>query len=238
MRNVLFIAVLFLSVNCALGQGRITRNNQSISQTSKTTEKKYAVFKASDFSVPTGVVSGHDYVDLGLSAMWATCNIGASKINECGYFYGWGELGEKGSYTQYNCKTIDKELPDISGSLEYDAATSWGKRWQMPTKLQFEELLNNCHWEWGKYNDTFGYRITGANGNSIFLPATGEKFGFEHRNWQETGSYWTSTPSDKSEGYASMQKLAYLLNFGKNSHYLDYFGPREYGRSVRPVISK
>ncbi len=36
-------------------------------------------------------LNGHTYVDLGLSVLWATCNIGASRPEEPGHYFAWGE---------------------------------------------------------------------------------------------------------------------------------------------------
>ena len=60
------------------------------------------------------------------------------------------------------------------GSEEYDAARAiWGAPWQLPTKVQVEELLEKGEWEWTEMNGCRGYKVTGPNGNSIFLPAAG-----------------------------------------------------------------
>ena len=91
--------------------------------------------------------NGHEYVDLGLSVMWATCNVGANSPEECGGYYAWGETKTKNVYSFENSKTYDKKIADFSGDAQYDAATAnWGGLWRMPTKAEADELLR-CKWE-------------------------------------------------------------------------------------------
>lgn len=62
----------------------------------------------------------------------------------------------------------------------------------MPTVSEMNELTNECTWTWITENSIQGYRITGTNGNSIFLPATGSK-GNGNGFW-----YWSSEGSGSS----------------------------------------
>ncbi len=81
-----------------------------------------------------GKPEGHEYVDLGLSVKWATCNVGATKPEEYGNYYAWGETATKSEYTEDNSLTYGKQMRDISGNAQYDAATAnWGGTWRMPT---------------------------------------------------------------------------------------------------------
>ncbi len=85
---------------------------------------------------------GHEYVDLGLSVKWATCNVGADSPDEPGYHFVWGEIGssECGSYSTKHI--YDLELTDIAGDKAHDAAAAnWGGKWRMPT---YKELLELC----------------------------------------------------------------------------------------------
>ena len=175
------------------------------------------------------VVNGHEYVDLALPSglKWATCNIGASKPEAYGSCFAWGETKPKYEYTQANSVTYGKDMDDISGNAQYDAAiVNWGDGWRMPTKDDMQELLDNCIWEWIIYKGIRGYNVTGINGNSIFLPAAGYK-GASCNG----GEYWSSTPCTKSN------QFAFCLNFTKNdyniSSYLEHY--RFSGRVVRCV---
>lgn len=121
-----------------------------------------------------------EIVDLGLSVYWASCNLGASKPEEYGNYYAWGETSPKDTYTQANYSYYDSDKAsyidigsDISGT-DYDAArVNLGGEWRMPTYDEMKELINNCSWEWTQINSVNGYKVTGPNGNSIFLPAAG-----------------------------------------------------------------
>ena len=178
------------------------------------------------------IINGHEYVDLGLSVKWATCNVGASKPEEYGNHYAWGETSTKSSYTEINSVTWGKKLNDISGNPTYDVARKqWGSPWRLPTKAEFEELLNenNCTWTWTTQNGINGYKVTSKkNGNSIFLPAAGWRVGTSLDGQGTGGHYRSSTPreSDSSGAYSLLIKSGY---HGTNSYY------RRGGHSVRPV---
>ena len=180
------------------------------------------------------VVNGHEYVDLALPSglKWATCNVGASSPEACGSYFAWGETKPKDEYTEANCLTYGKEIDDISGNVQYDAAAAnWGEGWRIPTKDEMQELINNCDWEWTKQNNVKGYKVTGVNGNNIFIPETG----YWYRNAFTSGScgnscYWSSSSSLYDNSYA------YYLSFSKSHLYVDsYGGYRNIGYSIRPV---
>lgn len=175
-----------------------------------------------------GTINGHEYVDLGLSVKWATCNIGASTPSDYGNYYAWGEISTKTNYTEENSVTYGKEMDDISGDSRYDAArANWGGTWRMPTFLEMEELKEKCEWTWTTEGGHKGFRVTGPNGNSIFLPAA------NHRQdglvvARETGSYWSSTPDDTQHAFG-------LGWFYGSSYGALSWGPRINGSSIRPV---
>ena len=99
----------------------------------------------------------------------------------------------------------------------------------MPTKKEFEELLNKCDWEWTSQDGRNGYKVTDPNGNSIFLPATGLRYG---ASFNRLGSYyWSSTPDGGNTQYACS---LYIFN---DLYGVDWYS-RGYGRSVRPVLDK
>ena len=179
-----------------------------------------------------GRLNGHEWVDLGLSVLWATSNVGASSPSDYGDYYAWGETKTKSSYTDGNSKTHNVVMPDISGEPKYDAATAnWGEGWRMPTKEELEELVDKCDWEWTSQSGRNGYKVTGPNGNSIFLPAAGWRFGTSLNNAGDNGRYWSSTP------YGSNTLGAYYLYFGSGRHGVDWVY-RISGQSVRPVSDK
>lgn len=155
---------------------------------------------AQEEGATTGSLNGQEWVDLGLPSgtKWATCNIGAKTPEQYGNYYAWGETNPKDEYTYDNSVTNGQSISDFSGNPQYDAATAnWGEGWKMPTQTQMEELSSRCTWEWIKQNGVRGYKVTGPNGNIIFLPASGYRDGpsFTDGSCGNT-SYWSSTPLD------------------------------------------
>ena len=133
------------------------------------------------FSVPENGV--HDFVDLGLSVYWATCNVGAETPAEYGDYFAWGETSPKQNYTMVTY-TYEGDLDNISGT-RYDAArVNWGGGWRMPTKEEMEELVSKCEWSRGT--------ITGPNGNTIYLPKAGMISGTTKDDVGSHFYYWTS----------------------------------------------
>ena len=113
----------------------------------------------------TGELNGYEWVDLGLSVRWATCNVGASVPSGYGDYYAWGEIETKTEYTEETSLTYGVELGDISGNSQYDAATAnWGEGWRMPTEKEYRELLEECDWEMTSFDGVAGCKVTGPNG--------------------------------------------------------------------------
>lgn len=148
-------------------------------------------------------INGHEYVDLGLSVKWATCNIGAYYPDNPGKHYAWGETTTKSSYTRDNSKTYGVSMGDISGNPNYDVArATWGGTWRLPTSEEFEELIQCCTWTWTTENGTKGYKVTSRrNGNSIFLPAAGYRYDSSLGYAGSYGDYWSSSPYGSSSAY-------------------------------------
>ena len=178
----------------------------------------------------TGKINGHEWVDLGLSAKWATCNVGASSPSEYGDYYAWGETKTKSEYTKDNCSTDGVNLGDISGDIRYDAArASWGGTWRLPTRVEIQELIDNCTWQWTTQDGQKGCMVTGPSGKSIFLPAAGCHYGGSSLDDAgDSGLYWSST-SDGSD-----LSNAYGLYFLASYH--DWiWSYRNNCKSIRPV---
>ena len=179
-----------------------------------------------------GRLNGHEWVDLGLSVLWATSNVGASSPSDYGDYYAWGETKTKSSYTEENSKTYNVDMPDISGEPKYDAATAnWGEGWRMPTTEELDELVDKCDWQWTTQGGHNGYKVTGPNGNSIFLPAAGGRYGSSLYLARDYGRYWSSAPN------GSNTQNAYDLFINRGYHGVDW-SSRDGGKSVRPVSDK
>ena len=187
-------------------------------------------------------------VDLGLPSgiKWAAHNVGATKPEEYGGYYAWGEIEEKeyyswstykwcnGSYdtmTKY-CTGIYYGTVDNKTVLDPEddvAHVKWGGSWRMPTKAEQDELRNNCTWTWTTQNGVKGYKVTSkTNGNSIFLPAAGRRYGAGLNLSGSVGYCWSSSLDGDFSG------SAYCLDFYGGSY--DWGSDeRCYGFSVRPV---
>ena len=232
-RLVIFFLVALIPM-MAVPQDPISRPGKKKQNTTRTTsgkKKPTSVKKQSvKVSEPDGFVNDHGYVDLGLSVKWATCNVGASSPSDYGDYYAWGETSTKSGYDEDNSKTLYKSMGNIGGNSSYDVASyRWGGSWRMPTKAELEELETKCTWTWTTQGGHNGYKVTGKNGKSIFLPAAGWRYGTSPDSVGEYGNYWSSTP------YEGSTYCAYYLFFGSSDHYVDWLG-RYYGRSGRPVV--
>ena len=187
-------------------------------------------------SSDTTYVNGYAAVDLGLSVKWAAYNIGADSPEDYGNYYAWGETETKmeDSYALSNSVTYGVEMGDIAGRAKYDAATAnWGDSWRMPTQDECQEIVENCAWELTMLNDVSGYLVTGSTGYSIFLPATGYRYGSTRYDAGYVGYYWSSTP------YSSEDDYAYCLYFDLYTDYSSFYVVddlcRYFGVTVRPV---
>ncbi len=176
-------------------------------------------------------------VDLGLSVLWADSNVGCSVYRPQGVLFGWGDVTGK----QRSIDVADYINPRMSpnnvgadmANTEYDIATyHWGKKWRMPNKEQWEELIEKCQWIIEKRNNINGYRVIGPSGNEIFLPVTGIRFG-DTIQYSKHGYYWTSELSRDDS------TCAYAYGFSLESKNEDVSSNSVYsGRAVRPVCDK
>lgn len=180
--------------------------------------------------------SSHEYVDLGLSVKWATCNIGASKPEEFGDYFAWGETtgyndGKKSfnwdtykwyknsAYTKY-CTDASYGIVDDKSVLELEddvAHVEWGANWRLPSYAEFSELISKCKWTWDVKNGINGYMITSeVNGNSIFLPTAGHYTSEGLGNVGLNGYYWTNsiqvTPSNAVGLYFNSNTIGHLTS--------------------------
>lgn len=195
----------------------------------------------SDDLTVTGYINGHAYVDLNLSVNWATCNIGADSPEDYGDYYAWGETETKDEYTIDNSVTYEKTGmdDDISANSKYDAArANWRSTWRMPTSDELSELISNCTCSWTVQNNVIGYKITGSNGNSIFLPAAGMRTpgysnGTSTYHGGSRGYYWSSSPR-----YGGNYIQAQYLGFDYSDISVVVWGERFSGFTIRPVSDR
>ena len=178
--------------------------------------------------VETGEINGHAYVDLGLSVKWATCNVGANSPEEYGQYFAWGETSPKTEFTEENSLTNKKHMEDFSGDEQYDAAAAnWGGGWRMATSDEYTELINDCTWV---LVENEGYKVTGPNGNSIFIPTSGFYNGSTLDN---SGTFsWSSTPCNEYDNDVQSKAFCIYADFIFVSNLADRF----VGATVRPVV--
>lgn len=193
--------------------------------------------------------NGHEYVDLGLSVKWATCNVGADSPEDFGNYYAWGDtvpqIDNEYSWNSYKfcdgtaytmnkyCDNPGFGVFDKKNVLELEddvAHVCWGGKWRMPTKNEMTELAHFCTWTYTTHNGIKGFTVTGKNGNSIFLPAAGF-CNYGHSVYVgEEGQYWSSSL------YGDYSNYAYRIHIQSQSggfgFYMEY---RNYGCSVRAV---
>lgn len=188
-----------------------------------------ALFSVMALEINGQALNGHEYVDLGLSVMWATCNVGANTPEKCGDYYAWGEERTKESFTTVNCKTWNLDWENLEETFR-DPLVEWGGTWRMPSEDEFRELINSCTWTWTSKNGQNGYKVTSnKNGKSIFLPAAGRRDGQSLFDNGEYGYYWSNSPHTLSK------KNAYCLHFSFERHFIRFHYRRYNGFSVRGV---
>ncbi len=186
--------------------------------------------------------NGHQYVDLGVSVGWATCNIGADTPEQKGSYFSWGETTPKSIFNEgtYEFGYPPNKYNEIDGLTELlpqdDAArANWGGHWRLPTRAEEEELYSKCTWEWTTVNGVDGFNVIGTNGNSIFLPTTGLYDG-DSTNKLKRGNtggwYWASTA--RGDNFACgicFPTPNYLYRDVPNHERWD-------GHAIRPVIGE
>jgi hypothetical protein len=165
-------------------------------------------------------------VDLGLSVKWASWNVGASKPEEYGSYFGWADpTGLKTS--QSNNDYPEANPPRNISSTEYDAAhVQWGGSWRLPSREEQLELVNNCEWTRASLNGIQGYWVAG-NGNRIFLPAAGGRIGTEIMYRVSGADFWSGNLSSNTD------EAYYMWFYGGRQAVEDL--PRHYGFAIRPV---
>ncbi len=219
------------------------RQQEEAERLQREAEAKRQQEEAARISDPDGYISDHGYVDLGLPSglKWATCNVGASSPSDYGNYYAWGETTTKSSYTKKNSLTYNKKEKDLRSSgiidtagnltASHDAArANWGGSWRIPAENEYRELKDKCTWTWMSQGDKKGYKVTGPNGKSIFLPAAQYLYNSSPNLLKDSGYYWSaSVYADKDDAYSLFFESPYI-----GTIFLDKFG-RFLGNTVRAV---
>lgn len=201
----------------------------------------------------SGSLNGHQYVDLGLPSgtLWATCNVGATKPEEYGDYFAWGETkgynsgkrsfdssaykwcnGSDNGMTKY-CTSTKYGIVDNKTTLDLTddvAHVNWGGSWRMPTIADFTELYYDCIWTWTTLGGINGYKVTSkTNGNYIFLPAAGYRGISSFGEVGSNGNYWSSSLDE------TVPNKSKALFFGSSNINIFDYSYRRSGRSIRAV---
>ena len=245
MKKILFVATMLAMVLSLSAQRQMYVWQDGVKTTYEVANVDSITF--SKVENPDPNTGNHEYVDLGLSVKWATCNVGATKPEEYGDYFAWGETEPKSTYnwstykwcngsydtqtkycTNSNYGTVDnKTVLDLSDDA---ARANWGGSWRMPTKAEQDELRNNCTWTWTTQNGVNGYKVTSdKNGKSIFLPAAGYRDTSGGLYFAGSGGYYWSSSLD-----AGYPDDAWSVYFDSSNVYRGSSN-RYYGHSVRPV---
>lgn len=204
------------------------------------------------------IIQGHEYVDMGLSVNWATCNIGASSPEGYGDYFAWGETFSKScyniftysftgeniylDYTKYigDIRANEQNKNDNKLELIDDVANvQWGKPWRIPTSNEIEELVNSCDWVLDERNGVKGcWAISRINGNKLFFPLAGQFKGDEFMGEGMVGKYWASEIDYSWCGSANELWLWYDDEYLKKLSVSVAVNTRETGISVRAVVDK
>ena len=173
----------------------------------------------------------HEFVDLGLPSgrLWATCNIGADKPTDCGYYF---DCGAVEPYDINNCDTVSFNDTDAANLSEMDdehdaAKVLWGDEWRMPTFTDFSELIDNCTYNLEVIDGIkCGVFASKSNNQKIVMPAAGYVFGGSLNYRGSSGYYWSRSFYSSSH--------AWKLYFNSSARGMGTYG-RDYGFSVRAV---
>ena len=193
-------------------------------------------------------------VDLGIvvngkNLKWGSFNLGATKPEEYGDYFAWGETNPKDNYSwstyiwcngsydtliKYNNTSSYGTVVDNKTVLELDddaASKLLGGKWRMPTDDEWTALRTQCEWTWTTQNGVNGRLVTATNGNSIFLPAAGDRSGASLYNAGSGSFYWSSSLYTEFPNYPY---LAWGVYFDSDN-VLRFSVDRYNGLSVRPV---
>ncbi len=183
--------------------------------------------------------NGYEYVDLGLQSgvKWATMNVGASKPEEEGFFFSWGNveghnLNGQGTYDFGTSNDTDPYKSSSGASLSGNIATgdaydmaraNMGAPWRLPTKEEFQELYDNTDSTWTTQNGVAGKLFTSkTNGNSIFFPAAGHYHGSSHYDEGSYGYYWSSVLFSATRAHSLLLSSTGVGPKGHNYRYYGY----------------
>lgn len=198
------------------------------------------------YSIEPNDEESFEYVDMGLSVKWGTCNVGAATPEEYGYYFAWGEVETKDYYQLNNYRwaasvsgmilkyCTNSFLGNVDNKTQLEPEDDAARvicedMWRIPTENEFNELINNCSITWTSSNGVYGLEfVSKKNGNSIFIPAAGYYYDVE-KDASSFGYYWTSS-LDINDSTRAKQ-----FAFNEDGHNLSS-STRYFGQTIRPVL--
>lgn len=217
MRN-LKIMTLMLAALMAMPMAAQTRKKVTTARRPATTAKKPA---------QSATVGKPKLVDLGLPSgtKWADRNLGATSVTSFGSYYAYGETTSKQTFSDTNYKG-DITFPTIAGTGNDAATKKYGKGWSVPTQKQFQELLDNCEKSNAIVNGVFVIKLTGSNGNSIYLPYPPNKTIMKAKdaaNTKQLNEYWYNSTLYSSSSYQNLKFAAQQRGMNVKDGIVAYF---------------
>ena len=244
MKKIFLFATMF-----AISLSMLAQEHMHVWQDGKKTD--FVMTDVDSVTFNKMIHNGYEYVDLGLPSglLWATYNVGATKPEEYGDYFAWGETAPKTEYTyetykwcdgtysvltKYNINSVRGEIDNRTTlELEDDAAhVNWGGYWRMPTKTNMEELYNKCVLTYTTLNGVNGYFVEGPNRNRIFLPMCGF-IRIVPTAQGESGPYWSSSLCTSGGGQSN---FGYSISFHVDNVNIG-MAERIYGMPIRPVCT-
>ena len=179
-------------------------------------ELRIVLKDGTEIVIPLGEQSPYKAVNLGLSVKWASFNLGATASSEQGGYYLWGDVVNTGIMPNYQAPNMD----NICGT-KYDIVREmWGGSWRLPNKAEQVDLIKKCTWTRVTVNGVSGMKVTGSNGNSIFLPSTGYMLpasgpiGSTQLMDENSGYYWVGESYGDTYG-----RFGYVFYYNSTSYY-------------------
>lgn len=229
--NLLLLSMIFIQLLNGLLFPKEARKEKDLNTPTTSVTESSILYQQED--VPA------EPIDLGLSVLWASYNVGATYPEGYGGYYAWGEIEEKHYYewttykhsegTRKTCHKLGKE---ISGTENDVARVKWGGKWRMPTKEEVEELCKRCNYVWTKVNGVQGVRFIAKNGNSVFFPNCGYRHEDSLYDRDLYGCYWSGTAETRNKAGNAFILALVSRSKGWNPK------PRPNGCSVRPVMDR
>lgn len=175
----------------------------------------------------------YPFVDLGLSVLWAKYNLGAMKESEHGDYLTWKDIHNNPHFSVCSTEMCKIDIYNYYKNQKV-LLSSRSSDIRMPSLQDFNELIRNCRWEKTVVDEVNGYKITGKNGNHIFLPISGKIENNEDvKSINCYGHYLSgSYKNDNVDHYL-------LLRFYQNEYRIySYNNSLTTARTIRPVIDR